>query len=225
MNQGMMNTVIAAIVGGIVGAGVVFFTSGSKVDMNELDLKTLKVASLTITEGAVLLNAEGNPELFIRDGSVLAEKVILGNKVVAQQVQGHAVVANRMFATPDNLVTTPMDQWRFFAEIGASTDAGGEVVVRSVSGPASVGRPTTTGALLRYGFTPEEYPQSLAMHNSNRNSLEIIRDLSERQKMAMNLPVNAGVQPPPASSFSTNVSAPLYNEGATATSPGTPAIQ
>ena len=219
MNQGMMNTVISAIVGGIVGAGVVFFTSGSKVDMNDLDLKSLKVASLTITEGAVLLNAEGNPELFIRDGSVLAEKVILGNKVVAQQVQGHAIVANRMFATPDNLVSTPMDQWRFFAEIGASTEAGGEVVVRNVSGPALVGKAVTSGALLRYGFTPEGLPQSLAIHNTNRSLMQIINDFSEQQKMALNIPTNAGVTTPSAGNYSTNMVAPLYNDGATANVP------
>ena len=217
MNQGMMNTIIAAVVGGIVGAGVVFFTSGNKVEPTELDLKSLKVASLTITEGAVLLNAEGTPELFIRDGSVLAEKVILGNKVVAQQVQGHAIVANRMFATPDNLVTTPMDQWRFFAEVGASTTDGGEIVVRSVAGPSSVGRATTTGAVLRQGFTPEGLPQLLAVFNSNRSLMEITHDWSEQQKVAMSIPANAGVTSPLPSSFSSEAVAPLYNNGASTT--------
>ena len=199
MNQGMMNTVIAAVVGGIIGAGVVFFAGGSKVDLKNLELEDLKVANLTLTNQAVLLNENGEPELFIRDGSVLAEKVILGNKLVGQQLQGHAIVANRIFATPDNLVTTPMEQWRFYAEIGASLDAGGEFVVRSVNGPASVGRATTTGALLRYGFTPEGMPQALAIHNANRSVLQITNDFSDRQRQLLNEATGnaAGMVPPP----------------------------
>ena len=208
MNQGMMNTVISAIVGGIVGAGVVFFVSGNKMDMNSLEIEDLRVANLTLTNQAVLLSAEGNPELFIRDGSILAEKVILGNKLVGQQLQAHAMVANRFFATPDNLVHTPMEQWRFFAEIGASTDAGGEIVVRDINGPASVGRPTTTGALLRTGFTPEGFPQMLAIHNVNRSPMEITQNLSERQRQMLN--TAAGVMPP-TGSFDSGAAAPIHS--------------
>jgi len=182
MNQGMMNTVVAAIVGGIVGAGVVFFAGNNKVDLDNLEVKNLKVAAVTITEMATLLNAEGNPELFIRDGSILAEKVILGNKIVGQQLQGHAIVGNRIFATPDNLVNTPMEQWRFYAEMGASLDAGGEIVVRSLGGHAMVGKPTTGGALLRQGFTPEGLPQTLAIHNANRSPMSITHELSDQQR-------------------------------------------
>ena len=187
MNQGlMMNTVISAVVGGIIGAGVVFFAGGSKVDLKNLEFENLQVANLTLTNQAVLLNAEGAPELFIRDGSILAEKVILGNKLVAQQVQAHAMVGNRIFATPDNLVTTPMEQWRFHAEMGASLDAGGEFVVRSANGAASVGRATNTGALLRYGFTPEGTPQTLAIQNATRSLLPITSDFSELQRQQLN---------------------------------------
>jgi len=193
MNQGMMNTVLSAIVGGVIGAGVVFF-AGGKVDLNNLELENLTVANLTLTTQAVLLNEQGAPELFIRDGSILAERVILGNKLVAQQLQGHAIVGNRVFVTPDNLVHTPMEEWRFFAELGASTDLGGEIVVRSIAGPASVGRPVTTGALLRTGFTPEGGPQILALHNIDRSPMGLSFDLSEQQRRLMNTP--AGVVPP-----------------------------
>lgn len=211
MNQGMMNTVVSAIVGGVIGAGVVFFASGSKVGMKDLELENLKVAKLTITEMATLLNAEGNPELFIRDGSVLAEKVILGNKLVGQQVQGHAVVANRLFATPDNLVTTPMDQWKFYAEIGASLDAGGEVVVRSLGGAATVGKPTTAGALLRTGFTPEGLPQTLAIQNANRSPMQITHEFSEQQRqMLSSTAANpATMMPPPQPGAFNGATAPV----------------
>ena len=200
MNQGlMMNTVISAVVGGIIGAGVVFFAGGSKMDPKNLTFDDLTVANLTITDHAVLLNAAGEAELFIRDGSVLAEKVILGNKIVGQQLQGHAIVGNRIFATPDNLVTTPMESWRFYAEMGASLDAGGEFVARSVHGPASVGKMTTTGALLRYGFTPEGTPQSLAIHNTNRSVLSIISEFSAGQLQLLNASTGnaTGMVPPP----------------------------
>jgi len=203
MNQGlMMNTVISAVVGGIIGAGVVFFAGGSKMDMKNLTLDELTVAKLTITDYAELLNAAGDAELYIRDGSILAEKVILGNKIVGQQLQGHAIVGNRIFATPDNLVTTPMESWRFYAEMGASLDAGGEFVARSVNGAAYVGRPTNTGALLRYGFTPEGAPQSLAMHNTNRSVLSITNDFSAGQLQGFNASAGnaAGMVPPPSPS-------------------------
>jgi len=195
MNQGMMNTVISAVVGGVIGAGVVFF-AGGKVDLNNLELENLQVANLTITTQATLVNDQGHPELFIRDGSILAERVILGNKLVAQQLQGHAIVGNRVFVTPDNLVHTPMEDWRFFAELGASTDAGGELVVRSITGPASVGRPTTAGALIRGGFTPEGTPQLLALQNFDRSPMNISFDLSAQQRHLLNTAAGPGVVTP-----------------------------
>jgi len=223
MNQGMTNTIVSAVIGGIIGAGVVFFAGGSKVDVKSLELEDLRVANLTITTQATLLNAEGNPELFIRDGSVLAEKVLLGNKVVGQQLQGHAIVGNRIFATPDNLVHTPMDQWNFYAEIGASKDAGGEIVVRSVTGPASVGKPTNSGALLRAGFTPEGGAQILAIQNADRSPMPISQDFSDQQRRMLSTAAagSAGVVPP--AGFNSNATTPI--NGATIATPGTSTIQ
>ena len=219
MNQGMMNTVLAAIVGGVVGASVVFFTSGSKVDTNNLELESLKVANLSITKEAVLLNTDGNVELVIKDGSVLAEKVILGNKLVGQQFQGHAMVANRVFVTPDNLVQTPMDKWKFYAEIGASTEAGGEVVVRSVAGPALVGKATELGALMRMGYTPEGGPQVLALQNFDRRPLAVSFDMSEQQRQILNTPTNsAGIVQPSPNSFN-GEGAPFSPNGLRTASP------
>jgi len=213
MNQGMMNTVISAVVGGVIGAGVVFFTGGSKVDLNNLELENLQVANLTITTQAVLLNEQGNPELFMRDGSILAEKVILGNKLVGQQLQGHAIVGNRVFVTPDNLVQVPMDQWRFYAEIGASNDAGGEVVIRSVGGHALVNRPTTNGALLRQGFDPEGRPQIVALQNFDRSTMQINYELSELQRRQLNASAaSAGAMP----SFNSETMAPIHGGAAVA---------
>jgi len=217
MNQGMANTVVSAIVGGIVGAGVVFF-AGGKVDLKNVELEELKVAKLTITEQASLLNKEGNPEVMIREGSILAENVILGKKMIAQQMQGHAIVTNRLLATPDNLLNVPMENWRFYAEIGASLESGGEIVVRNLQGPAMINKPISGGAFLRMGYDPEQRPQMFALHNATRSPLGISQELSETQRQMISTAMAnpQGVMPP--SSFdSTNGTTPLY-QGAGATS-------
>ena len=179
MNQGMVNTVISAIVGGVVGAGVVFFAGG------QTDFKELKVAKLTITEEATVLNKEGKPEVVLKDGSVLAENVVFAKKMIARQLQAHAMVANRIFATPDDLMTTKMEEWKFYAEIGASTEAGGEIVVRSANGPALVNKAATVGSLFRMGYDPEFRPQMLAINHASRSPMEINYQLSETQRQLM----------------------------------------
>jgi len=211
MNQ-MINAIMSAIVGGAVGAGVVFFVGGvgGKVDLDNLETANLKVASLTITDQAVLLNEEGNPVVILREGSILADNVILAKKFVGRQLQGHAIVANRLFTTPDDLIATPMDQWRFFAEIGSSPDTGGEVVIRSDKGFALVGRPTSGGALLRVGFDTEAKPQLLGINNITRSVMPISNDLSEtqRQMLLAAMGNSQGVQNP-AGGFNSNAAAPI----------------
>jgi len=213
MNQKMMHTVVSAVVGGVIGAGVVFFAGGSNhvADLKDMELDSLRVGTLTITQEANLLDKEGKqPELVIRDGSILAENVVLGKKVIARQMQGHAIVANRVFTTPDDLIATPMENWRFFAEIGSSIEAGGEIVVRNAAGPASVNRPTTNGALFRLGYDPEQRPQILALQNANRNPLEINYQLSQEQQRMLSAATNnpQGVMPP--GSFDGNGATQIY---------------
>jgi hypothetical protein len=215
MNQGMVNTVMSAIVGGIVGAGVVFF-AGGKTDLKNAEFENLQVGKLTITKEALLLNKEGTmPEVALRDGSILAENVILGKKVIAQQMQGHAIVANRMLATPDNLITTPMDQWRFFAEIGATTDAGGEFVVRSVNGPASINKPINTGVLFRMGYDPEQRPQMLAIQNASRSPMNVNYEITESQRQMLTNPPQQVAMP---GSTAPDSGTPAYS-GAAQTTP------
>jgi len=217
MNQGMMNTVISAIVGGVIGAGVVFFgaTKDASGDLKDLSVANLKVENLTITKQALLLNAEGKEEVVLKEGSVLAENVILGKKFIGRQFQGHAIIANRVFTTPDDLIATPMENWRFFAEIGSSADTGGEIVVRSAAGPASVNRPTSGGALLRAGFDPEARPQILALQNYDRSPMQINWELSEQQKRLLSAAPPTGA----AASFNTDVAAPVRPGGATVATP------
>jgi len=222
MNQGMMNTVVSAIVGGIVGAAVVFFAgNASDKDTKNLKISELEVAKLTITDQATLLNKEGNPEVVLKEGSILAEKVILGKKVIARQIQGHAAVVNRLFTTPDDLIATPMENWRFFAEIGSSTEAGGEIVVRSAQGAASVNRPTNSGALIRMGYDPEHRPQMLALNNVSRSPMEINHGLSEMQRQILNAAASnpQAMMPQQQGSYNSNSTAPVYSSGASVATP------
>jgi len=210
MNQGMMNTVTSAIVGGVIGACVVFFGAAKDTgkDLKDLSVADLKVDNLTIRKQAQLLNADGKEDVVLKEGSVLAENVVLAKKMVARQVQGHAFVANRVFTTPDDLFATPMENWRFFAELGSSADAGGELVVRNAAGAATVNRPTNSGALLRTGYDPEGRPQILALQNYDRSQVEINWKLSDQQVQML----SAAAQPNnAAANFNTNSTVPMGN--------------
>ena len=167
MKEKVMNPVISAVVGGIVGAAVVFLFSG------KTKFSSLEVADLKITNSATLLNAEGKDDVVIREGSVLANNVILGKKFVGTQYQGHVFVGNRIFTSPDDLVTTPMEQWKFFTEMGSSRDAGGEMIIRSVNGPNIVGQPANSGAFLWAGFNPNNFPEVYARSNTDGTKLPV----------------------------------------------------
>ena len=161
MNDKLMSTVVSALVGGIVGAAVVFFIGGS-TKFDSLEVKDLK-----ITQSAKLVNAEGRDDVMIRDGSVMANNVVLGKKFIGTQYQGHVFVGNRMFTSPDDLVTTPMDKWKFYTEIGSSSEIGGEMIVRSANGANVVGQEIHSGVLLRAGFDANNAPQLFARGNEN----------------------------------------------------------
>lgn len=167
MSEKIVSAVISALVGGAVGAAVVFFVAGKS------KFETLEVGSLKITKDATLLNAEGKEDVVLKDGSVLANNVILGKKFIGTQYQGHVMVANRMFTSPDDLVATPMESWRFYTEMGASNETGGEVIVRSPSGANVVGQPVNNGVFLRTGFDKSDNPQLFARVNQNGVTLPV----------------------------------------------------
>jgi hypothetical protein len=110
-----------------------------------------------------------------------------------------------------------MDQWRFYAEVGASNDAGGEFVVRSVNGAASVNRPITAGALFRMGYDPEQQPQLLALQNTNRSPINISNTLSETQKRMLSAAA-ANPQGMMQGSFDSESTVPNYSGAAAPTS-------
>lgn len=169
MSEKIISSVISALIGGAVGAAVVFFLGNS----SKTQFESLEVGNLKITQSAVLVSAEGKEDVVLKDGSVLANNVILGKKFIGTQYQGHVMVANRMFTSPDDLVATPMEKWRFFTEIGASNEMGGEVVVRSPNGANIVGQPVNTGIFLRTGFDQNDNPQVFARLNENGVTLPV----------------------------------------------------
>ena len=191
----------SSLIGGIVGAAVVLFATGhmsavfptmgiahaqyvpgGPASPPSGKFKELEVEKLIITGRAEFRNEEGAPVVVITDGSIKSENTITARKLVGTQIQSHAIVGNRVFVTPDNLFTTPMEQWRFFTEIGSSAEFGGEVIVRNAGGAAVVNRPTWEGALLRTGFDTENQPQIISVQNSDRNLLPINFDMTERQR-------------------------------------------
>jgi len=167
MGEKLTNLVIAALVGGIVGliGGVIGGSSGSAAGKTKMD--ELEVGVLKITKEAALFNAEGKPDVVLRDGSILANNVVFGKKFMATQLQGHVIVANRMYTTPYDLMTKPMNEWRFFTELGCSTKTGGELIVRSPNGANMVGRQTNNGFLFRTGFDENDGPQLFVRSNNN----------------------------------------------------------
>ena len=197
MCKSISDHIVSALLGGIVGAIVVLLAAGQMPTTDVVHaqieqemtpsqpsgkFKTLEVENLVITNQASLLNQEGKAEVVIKDGSLLAEKTVLGHKVIGRQIQSHAIVANRMFTTPDDLMTMPMESWRFGTEVGSSAESGGEVLVRSGAGFSTVNKATTDGAFLRAGFDPESRPQILALQNGDRRHLPINFELSEEQR-------------------------------------------
>ena len=188
MGEKLTNLIIAALVGGIVGliGGVIggsVGSSGGKARMDELEVGTLK-----ITKEAALFNAEGKPDVVLRDGSILANNVVFGKKFMATQLQGHIVVANRMYTSPDDLMTKPMNDWRFYTEMGCSTTAGGELIVRSPNGANMVGRQNNNGLLVRTGFDENETPQHFVRSNSSGSIMPMTQAMADSPQPALAMP-------------------------------------
>lgn len=161
MSEKIVTSVISALVGGIVGAVVVFSFAG------KTSFDSLEVGKLTIKEEAKVLNEKGEEMIVMKEGSLLANTAIASNKFIGRQYQGHVFVANRLFTTPDDLNAVPMAQWRFFTEVGSSNERGGEVIVRSPNGATVVGQEAKQGFLMRTGFDEKDNPQLFAIANQN----------------------------------------------------------
>ncbi|MDR0705371.1 MAG: hypothetical protein LBF88_10340 [Planctomycetaceae bacterium] len=188
MSDKIVSSLFSALIGGIVGACVVFFLSGkTKFD-------ALEVGSLKITKQATLINAEGKDDVMIKDGSVFANKVVVGHKFIGQQYQGSFFIGNRIFTSPDDLVNTPIDQWKFFTEIGSSSKMGGEFIVRSPHGANVVNQQINTGSFFRIGFDENNDAPLLTSKNNETGTGAFIPLFTTRQ--AAQQPNNNAETPP-----------------------------
>ncbi|MDR0869312.1 MAG: hypothetical protein LBN39_00820 [Planctomycetaceae bacterium] len=161
MKEKIIAILFGAVAGGVTAAAVLLFAQKNTT------FDTLEVKNLTITKQASVLNKDGKESLILKDGSLLANNTVFGKKFVGTQYQGRIIVANRMFTSPDDLNTTPLEQWRFLTEVGCSDKTGGEVIVRSLNGANVVGQPLTSGLFFRTGFDEREQPQLTVWSNAD----------------------------------------------------------
>jgi hypothetical protein len=193
--------VISALVGGLVGAAVVFFATGNKFDK-------LEVRDLTVTGDAILKSAENKQqEVVIKNGSIVVTNVIAATRIVGTQVQGHVFVANRMLTSPDNLIRNENKQWKFYTEIGSSAEKGGELIVRSLGGPisgAQLDNMPTNGWMFRAGYMDMERPDIAFVSNATKEVMPVailrrstIEPATGNSKTATNAAPNPTINPNP----------------------------
>ena len=130
MKSGMINTVFAAVVGGIVGA-VVTMVVGSSFFRSEIpdSFEKLKVGELIVSEKMMLWeDGQNDASLLIQNGGMLAK-----TRVIATQLSSNTVLANCVLTTPDHPASR-LDECEIFTEMGSSKAEGGMLTVRSHDG-------------------------------------------------------------------------------------------
>ena len=152
------NTVVSAIVGGIVGA-LVAIVCGSFMAPKSFD--KLKVGELTVSDKMVLQeDGKDAPSLLMQSGGILAT-----TRVIATQVCGNAVIANCVLTTPDH-PTTPLDQCEIFTEMGSSKAEGGLLTVRSPDGGNVIANQgIAKGSAFMITYEPDGRPVCLIRSN------------------------------------------------------------
>ena len=148
MKSGSNNTIIAAVVGGVVGAVVAFACSSFLTPGIPESFDKLKVGELIVSEQMMYWkDGDNDAILWIKDGGILAS-----TRVIATQICGNTVTANAVVTTPDNPIT-PLDQCEIFTEMGSSKAEGGLLTVRSPNGGHVLGNPDGIKTGLAYTIT------------------------------------------------------------------------
>ena len=174
MKSGSLNTIIAAAVGGVVGA-VVAFACGAflrpelpaSVIPEKID--KLKVGELIVSEKMMLWeDGKADASLLIQNGGVLAS-----TRVIAQQVCGNAMLANCVLTTPDNPIN-PLDKCEIFTELGSSKTEGGLLTVRSPDGGFVLGKPEGVQTGLAYTITYNTNGAPICLFRRNDNGQRLL---------------------------------------------------
>jgi len=168
MKSGWFNTVISAIVGGVVGA-VVVFTCGGGSSSFPGSVDKLKVGELIVSD-KMMLWTEGaeDASLLIQNGGILAK-----TRVIAQQLCGNAVLANCVLTTPDN-VLNKLEECVIFTEMGSSPVEGGMLTVRSPNGGNVLARQEGVTTGLAYTVTYDNQGRPVNILRSNDSGKQLV---------------------------------------------------
>jgi gas vesicle protein len=221
------HTIISALVGGIVGAMVVFLLPVKSPDKAKFD--QLEVRDLIITEQAALYAAdkksesekksddstkdekkEKRPDVLIKNGGIYATNVILSTRLISKQIQGAVLIGNRMFTSPDDVVNNQSSYWKFYTEIGSSIEKGGEIIVRSSTGGLLVGKDQTpapaAGWALRAGYMDGDRPDISFYSNLTKEIMPvaILRRTVTPETPAEKTASNAAIKTPPPNPITTS---------------------
>ena len=134
MKSGWSNTVVSAMVGGVVGGVVaymcmVFSPSSASQSAFPESVEKLKVGELIVSDKMLLWqDGEDDASLLMQNGGILAK-----TRIIAQQLCANAVLANCVLTTPDNPMGR-LEECAIFTEMGSSPTEGGMLTVRSPNG-------------------------------------------------------------------------------------------
>lgn len=166
----LIQFLISGLTGGLVGLIVIWIYLPKK----GTHLEELEVDSLVVRQ-KLTVRADGNDgdALLVKDGSLFVKNRVVATQFLGSQIASSIVVSNRQLTTPDDIFATPPEQWRFYTELGGSTDDGGEILVRSRNGANSIGKSLDDGVMIRVGFDPTESTQ-LVTHNFRTNNTQAL---------------------------------------------------
>ncbi|MDR3110651.1 MAG: hypothetical protein LBU65_13365 [Planctomycetaceae bacterium] len=171
MREKIINSVISAIVGGITAFIVMWWCTPKTVHINSLEVGTLNVTE----QLSMRSNSVGNDEILMKSGSIILQNKVVASQFLGTQVSASVLVGNRIYTSPDNLFATPMNDWKFFTELGSDPLNGGELLVRSPKGGNSVHAKIEDGIFIRMGFDSTDKVTFYAQHNASTIPLEIVR--------------------------------------------------
>lgn len=190
MKEKIFITILAAVVGGVVGAGGVFYLQKNDQPQTVASFDELTVKKIKISD-TLMLWPEGkdDADLIMTQGGILAR-----TRLIATQICGNLIMGNAVFTTPDN-PQNQVDQCRIYTEMGSNPNTGGAFVVRSPRG----------GHVLSQGVAPSGYSYNVGF-DENDTLWGYSLDNSTKERALMVL-AKAGPPQQPAPAASDNTSA------------------
>ena len=169
MKSGTLNTIIAAVVGGVVGAVVAFACGAFSTTGLPETIDKLKVGELIVSEKMMLWqDGDEDASLLIQNGGVLAK-----TRLIATQICGNTVTANAVLTTPDNPLN-PLNECEIFTELASSKAEGGMLTVRSPNGGNILGNPDGIQNGLAYTITYDNQGAPVCLFRKNDNGQRIL---------------------------------------------------